>query len=414
MAIVLNAISAIDDAFVPSLEDSKDLYLELHRIGHQQFPWQNKTTITHLMRYLMIYQHGNLQNIFERAIGVPHKDFFYLGFAVRGGFERNARLNTDTDYSVVGISQKTSNTFFDRVVSSIESLRQETKKAQQYGPAWEHTFNPLQARPLVALDPKFPNQVYCPIPAFAMGRITDGIFYDIASAPGFDHAFGDAFQAYVGRVIKEIGTAYSLQVFEEKSYWVGKKIKHGIDWVLIDTSGNLFIECKTKRMTIDAKATPDGVALSAQLDVLAEAIFQNYRNILDALEGRSSWPVNTLPAYNLLVTLEDWMLFSYVAAEGLHTKVQERLLAAGIDLDLLTRVPYTVASAADFEVICCAIGKVGINRFFSKKTDTAHASWLVSTYAKNYHLDACQRAQLIFGAEFQAFFSGRAPPEAML
>lgn len=198
MAMVLNKISATGESFIPSLEDADALYLELHRIGHQQFPWQNKTTIAHLMRYMMIYQHGDLQGIFERCIGVSHSDFFYLGFAVAGGFERGVQLNTNTDYSVVSVNTDARDHFFRRMVSGIECLRQETIKAQQYGPSWEYTFNPLQARPFVALDPKFPNRVYCPIPAFAMGRITDGIFYDIASAAGFDHAFGDAFQVYVG------------------------------------------------------------------------------------------------------------------------------------------------------------------------------------------------------------------------
>src|SRR5690606_881047 len=78
MAMVLNKISATGESFIPSLEEENELYLELHRIGHQQFPWQNKTTIAYLMRYMMIYQHGDLQGIFERSIGVSHNDFFFL------------------------------------------------------------------------------------------------------------------------------------------------------------------------------------------------------------------------------------------------------------------------------------------------------------------------------------------------
>ncbi|MBF23290.1 MAG: hypothetical protein CML18_06695 [Pusillimonas sp.] len=414
MAMVLDKISTISESFTPPLNEIDALNLELHRVGHQQFPWQSKTTIADLMRYMLVYQHEALQYIFERTIGAPHKDFFYLGFAVRGRFEREAWLNTDTDYSVVGISKKTSDIFFRRVVCSIEGLRQETIKTQQYGPAWGYTFNPLQATPLVALDPIHPNRVYCPIPAFAMERISSGLFYDLASAQGFDHAFGDAFQAYVGRVIEEIGTAHPLQVLPECSYHVGKRIKHGIDWALTDTSANLFIECKTKRMTVDAKTTADGVALNDQLDILADAVCQNYSNIRDALEGRSRWPVNTLPTYNLLVTLEDWMLFSNFSYDRLRSRVKERLLSAGLNSSLLDEIPYTIASAAEFEMICCAIRDVGINHFFSMKTDAAHASWLVSTYSKHYYLDACQRAQLMFDTAFQAFFRGRAPAEAML
>lgn len=414
MALVLNKISATGESFTPSLEEADELYLELHRIGHQQLPWQNKTTIAHLMRYMLIYQHGALQSTFERSIGVSHNDFFFLGFAVAGGFERTPRLDTDTDYSVVGIDNNARDVFFRRMVSGIAKLRQETMKVQQYGPSWEYTFNPLQARPLVALDPNFPNRVYCPIPAFAMGRITDGIFYDIASAPGFDHAFGDAFQAYVGRVIKEAGLTHFFQLWEEKSYMVGKKIKHGIDWTLTDASGNLFIECKTKRMSFDAKVTSDGVALHAQLDVLADAIFQNYRNILDALEGRSHWLPNPLPSYNLIVTLEDWMLFSNIAAEELRIKVQEKLVKSGVGLELLERVPYTVANAAEFEMICCAMHKDGIDRFFSRKTDATHASWLVSTYTKTFYKGASHQSRRLFHAELRAFFASRAAPSGMM
>ncbi|MCI2811350.1 hypothetical protein [Eoetvoesiella caeni] len=97
MAMVLDKISAINESFTPPLNEVDALNLELHRVGHQQFPWQSKTTIADLMRYMLIYQNEELQKIFERTIGVSHKDFFYLGFAVRGRFEREAWLNTETD-----------------------------------------------------------------------------------------------------------------------------------------------------------------------------------------------------------------------------------------------------------------------------------------------------------------------------
>ena len=53
---------------------------------------------------------------------------------------------------------------------------------------------------------------------------------------------------------------------------------HGVDWVLSDSKGHLFIECKTKRLTLDAKTLSDSVALDRDLDVMAKAVVQHYRN----------------------------------------------------------------------------------------------------------------------------------------
>ena len=67
-----------------------------------------------------------------------------------------------------------------------------------------------------------------------------------------------------------------------------------------DETGHLFIECKTKRMRLDAKTRADAIALEKDISALADAVVQNYRNIQDCLDGRTDWVPDDRPAFALI------------------------------------------------------------------------------------------------------------------
>jgi hypothetical protein len=80
-------------------------------------------------------------------------------------------------------------------------------------------------------------------------------------AADFDNPFGNSFQAYVGEIVRATCKPPRFSLLAEEPYLVGSRKMHGVDWILSDATGHLFIESKTKRLTVGAKTLGDPAAL---------------------------------------------------------------------------------------------------------------------------------------------------------
>ena len=245
---------------------------------------------------------------------------------------------------------KSSNAFFRRITCTLPELKAETIERQSYDRDWLYTWNPLEATPLVSFDAAFPDRVLCPIPRYLLQRASAGIFFDLVKTADFDNPFGNLFQRYIGELISAFCKPPSFSVLAEEPYYVGKKKMHGVDWILSDETGHIFIESKTKRLTVNAKTLADAVALDKDVIVMAEAIIQHYKNIRDALAGKAKWRSDRLPIYPTILTLEDWFILSPRVDEMLKNHVRKMLAAAAIQESVLDEMPYTIASSHEFEL----------------------------------------------------------------
>ena len=150
--------------------------------------------------------------------GLPIRKFYLLSFAVAGHFIRSAVISTATNYNVLDIRPEESAAFFKKLTVSLPDLREQTRALQRYDDEWVYAWNPLQATPLVSFDPTHADRIICPIPMFLLRRATDGLFYDLVNSPGFDNAYGAAFQRYVGLVLHELLKSPKFQVTAEEPY----------------------------------------------------------------------------------------------------------------------------------------------------------------------------------------------------
>lgn len=229
--------------------------------------------------------------------------------------------------------------------------------------------------PLVGIDRARPDRVVCPIPFYLLRRTSTGVFYDLIKSPNFDNAFGDSFQVYVGEVIEFACKPPRFSVLLEEPYYIGSNKFHGVDWVVSDDTGHLFIEAKTKRLTLGAKILSAGGPLERDLITMATAIFQHYRNIRRALDGKTRWQLDGLPIYPMILTLEDWFIFSPRITEILKNHVVRLLGEHGIPDQVLSDMPYTIASVHEFEVAVQIVSQVGIHRLMGEKTSVEERNW---------------------------------------
>ncbi len=392
LATSLNWIRQLENtAYAGNGVEQIDAMLELHRTVHRQFPWQMDHGDRPVMRALKIFGETAVDAIVVRKFGMTTRQFMRLGMAVYGSFQTNWHMSVKQDCSLLGISREAADAFFDRITCTLEQLKEETEKYRSYGRNWLYTWNPLQAKPLVSVSPIFGDHVLCPIPRYLGRRVSVGIFYDLIGSTGFDNAFGDSFQSYVGDIIRLTCSSPPFVSVPERPYGVGSKKMHGVDWILSDHTAHLFIECKTKRLTMGAKTLSDPIALEADIIVMATAIVQHYRNVRDALDSKTSWVPDGLPIFLLVLTLEDWLIFSLRVDEMLSNHVRRLLIDACIPERVLEEMPYTIASAQEFEIATQIIAQAGICSFMARKTMPEWRKWLLFQFARTVFEEEMRR-----------------------
>lgn len=364
-----------NEAFSHGDEVRPDVIFEMHRIANRQFPWQRKLGANGFIRALKVFGEQSVNRIVERELGLTTEKFVVLGTAVAGHFHKRWGMSTNQDYGVLGIPAEATRAFFHRLARTSKELRQQTADLQSYDSDWLYTWNPLEATPLIRFDPDHPDRVICPIPYHLVKRATVGLFYDLVKATDFDNPFGNSFQAYVGEVARQFCKSPVFSVLAPEPYAIGSGRFHGTDWIVSDSTGHLFIECKTKRLTVNAKSRSDTVHLEHDLKVLAEAVVQNFKNIGNALDGKTSWTNDGLPVFSMILTLEDWFIFSPRVHELLENKIRWLAAQEGLDENEVVKFPYTIASANEFEVACQVIAQVSIGPLMEKKLERDTSWW---------------------------------------
>ncbi|AOW12253.1 hypothetical protein LPB72_14940 [Hydrogenophaga crassostreae] len=363
------------------LTGQDDVFNELLRMSHHQFPWQQGNIYGSLIRHLKIFGASSVAPILEKQTGLTAKEFFFLGFMLVLHLKRSFDINSAQDYSEFGIAQAKAIAFFSRLSMSIDDLRP-LLAAQPVDATWDYGWNPLEATPLVALDPEHPNRLFCPVPDLLLRRFSTGLYYDLVKVSGFDNAFGSAFEAYVGEVLAVAYQDGPATVLKEAPYSVGLQAHHGPDWIVCDAGGNLVVECKTKRLTHAARQAGED-ALRAEVDKIAGAVVQNYKNIGEAQQGLSSWKPNAHPIIPLVITFEDWFFLGPLLHELLEQSVRSQLLGAGLNDQLMEAMPYAVMSCREFELCIGAVREGGIAKFFQGKRKGEYLQWMWPEYL--YH-----------------------------
>jgi len=377
---VINRLRDLENEISERYGSADTVLREVHRIVHQQFPWQRKPSTQSMMRAYKIFGTPELRKILEETTGIALDAYFQLGLACSGHFLREPGINTEQDYAILGASREVTQNFFEQFTIPLKRLKEKTIAEQRYDDSWLYAFNPLRGWPFIQFDLGHPERVLCPIPTFLMRRFSEGIFYDVVGHANFANAFGKAFEQYVGVVLERILDS-SFTICSEQEYWVGNNRKDGVDWIVSDQTGHLFIECKTRRLRQDAKFIVDNGGLEAALDSMAKSIVQHYRNINEALDEKTKWKSDGLPIYPLIVTLENWYIFSPPVIEILKKRVHTHLDTYNIDRAIIDKMPYVVASADEFETAIRISSKTGLAAFFGRKHTKDHRDFAIPAFS---------------------------------
>jgi hypothetical protein len=383
----LNEIKVIQESISKSRyteENGPDLaWWDVHALAHQQIPLQRLQNVQRMIRFSNIFGTDALDKLLQAKVGLTFMECVLLTFICVGNFERRGHLWKNQMYNEFGISKEKVQNFYSWLSKSPYELREELIKHRSYDQNWSYTWNALEGTPLVTVGTDERPAVICPIPSLIWNSMGSAIFFDLVNQRGFSGVYGRAFENHVGSFAHAVLTGPYFQIKGESIYKVGKDAKHGLDWYITDGCANLLVECKTKRIKVAAK-TFDRQALLDELDVLATAVVQLYKNALDLVNGKTNISSNQKKCYLVVVTLEDWYLISMKATEELRGMVLAKLAENSIDPVIVNEMPYAITSCDEFERMICAIRMLGIEPVLGSKSSEEFVYWPMDGFLMKY------------------------------
>lgn len=397
----VNKLKTLEDNLTKLYLHEANVLLELQRIPHRQFIWQRAPDSATLSRYWKIYSHSQLRSIIKSCLGLSLDDIYVIGFSLIGFYLNKFALQYPPRIDIKSLDNRKLDVFLDHYSKDVEDLKDILKSEQEYNEKFPYAYSSLTSYPLVRMSFQNKDSLVCPIPRYLYNRFSYGLYYDICQQTGFDNAFGESFQEYVGIALTSL--CKQAKIYPEAMY---NKNTRTIDWILDDDTGALFIECKTKRLTFGAKAEllPEA-ALNVQLSKMAEFVVQTYKTLVEYLQGK--YPHYKLDKnkriYPLIVTLEDWFLFGDHALRVLDGKIREKFMKFKLSEELLEQYPYSVCSVQTLETLVQITSQVGINKVMEKKTKGELREWELLTYLEhNFKSELSMTKKLVLD-EFKQF-----------
>lgn len=403
LAKAANKLKHLENYIAKKFVTKENILLEFHRISHRQFHWQERLGMQYLARYWKIYRHHELAPILKNKIEISTDDLFIIGTTLVGFYLDKIALIYPPNLNLGHLTKQSLDKFLDHFSLDLGLLRKQIIQFQSINEQYPYAFNPLTAYPLIIMSYET-NKVclVCPIPALLCKRFTSGTYYELYHQPNFDQAFGNSYQDYIGECLSMIFP--KEQIAAEATY--GKDSKRTTDWILTDQTARLFIECKTKRLTLGAKTELlDETELNNQLEILANSIVQVYKNILDYNNGLFTHIQHTeLPVFPLVVTLENWYLFGDKTIPLLDQKVKDKLKSLNLPEILIRDYPYTVCSTSEFELLVQVINQESIKKVIGAKAhDADKRLWNLDSYLISEHPEASNKSTDLFANEFDDF-----------
>jgi hypothetical protein len=386
--------------------DEQNVLAEVARTAHRQFHWQNGIAHDSFSRVRKIYRNQGMESVVRSVYGLSAEQVVMGGFALLATYIKFFGITTDWAANMSRKLHFDCAPIIENLTIDMAALRQANIEKRSLDEDWAYSFHPLWLHPMIRVEGG--SRIICPLPGLLARRITDGLYFDVAGhdVDALSEHMGPAFQAYIGEAI-ERANGGSLRVFAEEKFGSKQQIKDTVDWIVQDHSGSLFIEVKLLKMGAAAKTfLARREAVTTQFKKLAKAIGQTYAALADALAGKyPNWKPDGRPVHPLIVTLDNWNLFTEVVEGELDQLVLAELDKRGLDRAVLQSHRYVVCCAQEFEAAIQVIDQLGIHHVLKDITDGANMGWLLKGHLNSAFSDALSKTRPLFPEERDNFLA---------
>lgn len=364
-----------------------DVLYELVRIAHRQFPWQKGMTQPHMARYSRLYEHEGLDQMIRAEYGMSHAEILQLSVSLSGHFLNNFAIKLPLRNEINEVPQEVSDNFLERFSSTIDELRVAYREHQSYNINWAYTFNPLRAKPIIRINE---SSAICPIPTFLLRRATNEIYFDLVRHQvEFARHFGPAVQGLIGEIGRHADKLGRFTIIPEARYGSKGAPKDTVDWIIMDNTGSLFVECKAARTHYRGISDlTDHRFIEGEFERVRRFTVQLYKSMDSALRGEyPNWKPNGQPVYPIIVTLEDWQTFGIHVDRLVIDPLKADLTAQGIDSTIVDRHPPSFCAIDTFEMAANVCNMIGLATVFDQKTQGEYPQWSLETFLMNNFKD---------------------------
>lgn len=408
----INQLKTLENEVSRLYGSSHNVLIELIRIAHRQFIWQgNPPNSVTTIRYFKIFNQQIINQICVDRLGLTVKEIYLVGMALMGVYLKHPALDVPFSSDIDSLSEEKLERFLSFTCRTIAELRPLLKSEQRYDDKFAYAYSSLRAFPLIRMRYRGNDAIVCPLPTLLFWRITGGLYYELIDDQRFPQAFGDSFQNYVGQIIVRSCQEEVIHLFAEQEYGARKARKDSVDRIISDDVSALFLECKAKRLSWNAKEALDDLSsLETDIDIMASAVVQVYKTINDHIDCQyPHFPfVANRKIYPVIVTLENWRMFGPAMLDRLHGAVIAKLDEVDIQKDVLNEMPYSVWAIEELEVGMRIINAVGVRDFMDGKiNDTEMRAWDWHAYINRRYPDRLP-AKRLFDDEYDEIFSGLA------
>ncbi len=404
-----NKLKRLEDEISGIYISEENVLLELTRIAHRQFHWQQPPTMDKLARYWKFYKHPSLEAILKSELDVTSDELYIISLLITGAFLRRFRLSFPIDAENSIIDPSKVNNIAGYYISTLSEIRKKLETNQEMNDKYAYAYHALIETPLILVDNNSgkTKELICPVLPRLFNGLTEGIFYRICNSENFSRAYGLAFEEYVGGFANKIGLREKM--ITEQTYSNGKR---STDWIYVDDESILFAECKTKRITIDVKQDLDTIALEKQLEYIADAFLQVYQNVSSYKNNEYDFlPYKAEKAiFPFVVTLENWYLFGPVFHKILKEKLKLKLERYDLDDSIIDKHPYVLCSIDSFEYLMQLFRYRSAKNILSDKMKGEEFEWDLATYLHNRFADNYGPFESPFREEFNDMMEQRKLP----
>jgi len=377
----VNKLKDLENEIAKAYSGKETVFAELTRIAHRQFQWQSKPSVSLITRYYKIFGDENVDKIVQETIGLTVHEIYIIGMMFAGAYMEHVAINLPIDLVHKDINPKKIDKFLNRFSKNITELKKMTSELYSMDEKYAYSFFPLRSYPIIRMTYHKEEKLVCPLPTLLLWRITSGIYYEICDKKGFSDAFGESFQKYTGDVISQANINKSVQLKKEEEYYIGKNQKHTVDWILFDKESAIFIECKSKRLKIQAKMELyDQTSMEDELGKMADFVVQSYKTIKDYGDNRyPTFPFEkSRRVFPLIVTMEDWIIFGDKLIEDLNKLIIKRFK----------------------------------DNSLKNKTLGEKRLWTVESFLRNQYSDELKKVKNLFEDKYEDIFSDYVPAKS--
>lgn len=391
--------------------DSKNVLLEMFRIGHRQFPHQQDIiSKDSIVRYGRLFTRPEVAPIVLDRTNLTYEKIITIGIVFWGLFKSFSAIEHPMQgFKNTNISKDDVENFLILFSKSFQEIKELIADEHLIDNTFMYQYSSLNAYPLVRFERSHKITYICSSVNRYSSQITRGVYYMLFSDIRFDNAFGNAFEDYVGNLLKETANGGdSYAVYSQEIDNADRKRR--CDWIIDQKDSFVMVECKTKRMAIDGYTIlDDEAALIKQLGILADAVVQTYQGYLIYKgEGYKPpiYPFAKIKKGSLcIVTLEKWYLYGE-PLEKLQQIVIDKLKAKNIDTNIIKEAPYEVMGVDDFEKMTF-LAKQGesIREVFKHHASGDEYSHEFSVFMNEHFKDKLKSYNYVFSSDLDLYIT---------